>query len=201
MLPDLLLLTSVKNGGITAAQRKMELRNQVIAAYEKLNHYYQQELRRIVPAERFMKNKGSALSNAQRGITLAERPRGRGIHVANAHEGQQISRLAKGIRYAGRGAVVLDAGFRVNTVHNTYADGGNWQREWAVQTGGFLGASATGTLVGRAAFLASRIALMATPWDWAFLIGSTIVAGAYLAYQADNGMKGISGELWDKLVK
>ncbi|WP_439134485.1 hypothetical protein [Pseudomaricurvus sp.] len=188
--------------GRVAAQRKLELRNKVIAAYERLNQYYQQELRRIVPADRFTKNKGSALSNAERGITLAERPRGRGIHVATALEGQQISRFAKGIRYAGRGAIALDAGFRINTVHNTYVNGGDWQREVAVQSGGMTASALTGWLTGRAAFFAlSRIALMATPWGWAFLIGSSIVTGAVLAYQADQNVQSRVGNLWDKAFR
>lgn len=145
----LIQLNDYHRVGRVAAQRKLELHNRVIAAYENLNHYYQQELRRIVPTDRFMKNKGSALSNAERGVTLAERPRGRGIHVADIHEGQQVSKFAKGIRYAGKSAVVLDAGFRVNTAHNTYVNGGDWQRELAVQSGGMSASATTGWLADR----------------------------------------------------
>ncbi|MGI1677784.1 MAG: hypothetical protein K6L75_03560 [Cellvibrionaceae bacterium] len=194
----LIQLNNYHRVGRVAAKQKLELRNKVINAYENLNRYYQQELRRIVPADSLTKNKGSALSNADRGITLAERHRGRGIHVANMTEGQQVSKLATGLRFAGRGAIVLDAGFRINTVRNSYLEGGEWKRELAMQTGG-LGVSAlTGFSIGRAAFFASRIALMATPWGWGIIIASSVVSGAILAYQADQLAQRKIGNAWKK---
>jgi len=197
----LIQLNNYHRVGRVAAKQKMSLRNNVISAYENLNRYYQQELRRTVPVGSLTKNKGSALSNVDRGITLAERHRGRGIHIANMTEARQVSKLANGLRYAGRGAIVVDVGFRINTVRNTYVDGGEWKRELAVQTGGLTGSISTGALVGRAAFLASRIALMATPLGWGILIASTVVAGAVLAYQADNKMQGLVGSRWDRYIR
>lgn len=186
--------------GRVAARQKMKLRNNVINAYENLNRYYQQELHRTVPAGNRTKNKGSALSNAERGITLAERHRGRGIHIADMKEGQQVSKLVKGLRYAGHGAIIVDAGFRINTVRNSYINGGEWKRELAVQTGGFSANVVSGALTGRAAFLAaSRIALMATPWGWGILIASSVITGAILAYQADQAMQQRIGDLWDHM--
>ncbi|GAB1257644.1 hypothetical protein NBRC116494_21460 [Aurantivibrio plasticivorans] len=195
-------LNNANGIGRVAAQTRIELRDKVKQAYDTLNRYYQQELRRLVPASSFTKNKGTALSNADRGITLAERSRGRGIHVADMYEGQQVGKLAKGLRYAGRGAIVLDIGFRANAVQNSYANGENWKREMAVQTGGFTASTLAGAAVGRAAFLTlGRIALMATPWGWGILIASTVITGAVLAYQMDQASQHRIGNAWDRWIR
>lgn len=132
-------------------------------------------------------------------MTLAERSRGRGIHVADMHEGQKVSRVAQALRYSGRGIVALDIGFRGQRVHSEYKNGGEWEREPAVQTGGFLGASGVGLLGANAVLLAGRIALAATPMGWAVIIGSSIAIGAVAAYQGDKALQGVFGTIWDSL--
>src|SRR5690606_39923661 len=83
------------------------------------------------------KNRGNALSGADRGLTLAQRHKGRGLNVASNTQALQLARLANRINFAGKTMVMVDAGRRINGVHNTYESGGNWQREAAIQATGF----------------------------------------------------------------
>ncbi|WP_341938582.1 hypothetical protein [Marinimicrobium sp. C2-29] len=183
--------------GRVAGAQKIQLRQKVTEAYDRLNRHYAQEMRRIIPPQHRNRNRGTALSNAERGITLAERSRGRGIHVADMHEGQKVSRFAQALRYTGRGIVALDVGFRGQRVRSEYQSVGEWERELAVQTGGFAGAGFGGGLGARAALTVGRLALAATPMGWALVIGSSIAVGAVVAYQSDKQVQTLVGSVWD----
>lgn len=185
--------------GRVASAQKVQLRQKVTAAYERLNRHYAQEMQRIIPARHRNRNRGTALSNAERGITLAERSRGRGIHVADMHEGQKVSQFAQALRYSGRGIVALDVGFRGQRVHSEYQSRGEWEREIAVQAGGLVGATGGGAVGARVALTAGRLALAATPMGWAVIIGSSIAIGAVAAYQADEFGQGFIGRMWDRI--
>lgn len=194
----LVKLNDFSRVGRGPASTKAQLRQNVLSAYERLNRYFQSEVRRLAPSSDFGKNKGSAITGGDRGVTLAERHKGRGIHVAGMHEGQAVSRLSQGLTYAGRGIVVADLGFRTNKVYESYRDGEEWERELAVQTGGFGGGALSGLVTGRAvAMTMARVALAATPWGWGLMIGSAVVMGAYAAYQADAKGKNWAGQVCD----
>jgi len=185
--------------GRVASAQKVQLRREVTEAYDRMNRHYAQEMRRLVPAQHRNRNRGTALSNAERGITLAERNRGRGIHVADMHEGQKVSRFAQALRYSGRGIVALDVGFRGQRVRSEHQSGGDWEREMAVQTGGLLGSVGGGFFGANTALTLGRLALAATPMGWAVVIGSSVAVGAVLAYQADKQGQSIVGAAWDFL--
>ena len=182
------------------AATKAKLRQNVRLAYERLNRFFQQEIRRLAPASDFGKNKGSAITGSQRGVTLAERHKGRGIHVADVHEGQAVSRLSQGLAYTGRGIIVADVGFRANKVYQSYRSEEEWERELVTQTGGLAGASTAGFITGKAVALTmARVALAATPWGWALMIGSAVAVGAYAAYQADQTGQSWASQVYDYL--
>lgn len=85
-------------------------------------------------------------------------------------------------------------------MYQTYQENGEWERELAVQTGGFAGASGAGLITGRTVALTmARVALAATPWGWAFMIGSSIAIGAIAAYQMDERGQSLMGLVYDKL--
>lgn len=182
------------------AATRAKLRLEVRAAYERLNRFFQQEIRRLAPASYFGKNKGSAITGSERGVTLAERHKGRGIHVADVHEGQAVSRLSQSLSYAGRGIIVADIGFRANSVYQSYRAEDEWERELVTQTGGLAGASTAGFITGKAVALTmARVALAATPWGWALMIGSAVAVGAYAAYQADQTGQSWASQVYDYL--
>ena len=183
----LIKLNEYSRVGRGPAATRAKLKQNVKSAYERLNKYFQQEIQRLAPAKDFGRNKGTAITGADRGITLAERHKGRGIRIADMHEGRAVSRLSQSMTYAGRGIIAVDIGFRANKVHQKYQEDGAWGREIAVQTGGFGGATLTGVATGRVvAMTMVRVALAATPWGWALMIGSAVAVGAYAAYQADQ---------------
>lgn len=127
---------------------------------------------------------------------------GAGIRIADVHEGRAVTRFSQSLNYAGKGIIAVDLGLRTNKVYQTYQDNGEWEREIAVQTGGLAGATGAGYVTGRAVALTmTRIALAATPWGWAIMIGSSIVIGAVAAYQMDEQGKKITSRAWDRWIK
>ena len=189
-----------------AAQRA-KLRKEAVAAYDVLNQRFQNELHKLVPEgnrgvnrQGNPRNKGNALSNPQRGMTLAERSDTVGIQVLNGYEQHRMGRLAKGVRVVGPGFILLDAGLRYNLVRNEYRHGGDWQREAFVQSAGFGGATAAGIGVGMAAkasLAAAKITLMATPVGWGLVIGTAAFVGYGLATGADSSFKEFAKRIWD----
>src|SRR5690606_36526953 len=101
--------------GRGASARLMDLRRNVKQKYAVLQQKYQTELKQL--ARHPGKNRGNAINNAQRGITVAERRASRHLYVANAQEARQLDRLARNIRWAGNGLVAIDAGRRAAGVY------------------------------------------------------------------------------------
>ena len=188
-----------RSGGKDAA-RKARLRNNLNKAYEQLNTKFRQELNTLIPESHRGKNKGSALTSAERGKTLAERSRGRRIHVLDMEQGKAVGKLAGAMNYAGKGIAVIDGGVRINEVRQKYQNGEDWQRELAVQSGGMLGTGVTGTATTRLVMGVSRVLMIGSPWGWAFLIGSSIVTSAILSNQMDNRIQRFIGRQWDALL-
>lgn len=191
----------VRNGAGDAG-RRARFRKNIHIAYERLNTHFRQELNALVPESHRGKNKGNALTSAERGQTLAERNRGRRIHVSDMEQGKAVSKLSGAMNYAGKGFVVLDGGMRGQKVYETYQHGEDWERELAVQTGGLSGSISGGYLTGKGVALTlSRIALLATPWGWAFTIGSSIVLGVIVSNQMDTRFQRFVGNIWDSVFK
>lgn len=111
----------------------------------------------------------------------------------------QISRLASGVSYAGKGLIALDAGIRINGVHNVYKSGGNWQREAAIQTVGFGAGTAIGLAAGKTIVGGlTAIGLGLTPLGWVVLIGVGLTVAFGAAYGADQLFQGGAGFIYDR---
>ncbi|UZD67458.1 hypothetical protein [Marinobacter sp. AN1] len=194
----LVKLNNFTRVGRGPSRTKAHLRQNVRSAYERLNRYFQQELSRLAPRSDFGLNKGSAITGADRGVRLAERHKGRGIHVADMNEGRAVSRFSQGLQYAGRGIIVADVGLRANAVYRSYRNEDEWERELVAQTGGLAGATSAGFVTGKTvAMTMARVALAATPWGWGLMIGSAVAIGAYAAYQADERGQNLFGKIYD----
>lgn len=174
------------------------LKSQVRKNYNTLQLQYHAELNKLASPGSLGKNRGNALASADRGITLAQR-RGRGINVASTTQALQISRMATGISYTGKGLIALDAGIRINGVHNTYKQGGNWQREAAIQTVGFGAGGAIGLGVGKIVVGGlTAIGLGLTPVGWVVLIGIGVTAAFAAAYASDQVFQGGAAYVYDR---
>lgn len=176
------------------------LKGRVRATYAELQLQYHAELNKLASPGSLGKNRGNALASAERGINLAQR-RGRGINVASTTQAVQISRMATGISYTGKGLIALDAGIRINGIHTTYKQGGNWQREAAIQAAGFGFGGAAGLATGKAIIGSlTAIGLGLTPFGWVVLIGVGLAAGFGAAYVTDNGFQKVTGWIYDRGV-
>ena len=187
-----------KQAGRPAAAKKSQLKASVQKAYQHLQATYQAELKKMVGPKAWGKNRGSALSSAQRGINVATRRKYRHLHIENGKQAMQLSKLTKGINYAGNGMIFLDAGIRVNKVRNIRKRGENWQRELALQTTGFGAAGAAGLWSGSttAGFL-TAIGLGLTPLGWVVVIGAAVTVGYFAAKIAENQAVSLAEHFYD----
>lgn len=195
----LVRLRNHKATGREASARRAELRNQVKARFATLQKEFKLELKKMAPAAHIGKNRGSALTSAERGLTLAAQRRDRQLYVADGKQANNLKKMATGTRYVGNGMVVLDAGFRAREVQRMHSSGGNWQREASVQATGFGLGTAVGIGTGKAVVGGLiAIGLGATPVGWVVLIGLGAGVGFAAANIFDKAGKSFAASLWDR---
>jgi hypothetical protein len=200
-----------KAGGPGIGARRVQAKTRLRSAYKALQEQYRIELNRISPEAYRHKNRGNALSNPDRAITLASRstmgkpdPR---LFVADASDAGRMGSFSRLLNNTGRLAVVVDAGFRANKIYTTHEGGGDWMRESAIQMTGFGAGGLAGGLTGKAvvgsgAFLAAKAGLLvAGPVGWAVLgvvVGAGILAGLSVGSLADERARFETARIWDR---
>ncbi|MEJ2743982.1 MAG: hypothetical protein P8176_16305 [Gammaproteobacteria bacterium] len=133
------------------------------------------------------KNRGDALSNANRGITLATRnPRSPKMHsgltIQTRYQASGLAIISKIINKIGNGAVALDAMMRGIKVMGIKEVGGDWLRESVRQLTGFGTGGAAGLFAGRGTFAAGTALaahyglLVGGPFGWAVLGGIFVLS-------------------------
>lgn len=182
----LLELNDFERRGRGSSVQRAQLQSRVRVSHEVLNQHYRAELRRLVPQVNLGKNRGYALTSAERGLTLARRRRVQGLYVSNAYGASWLAKFAQAGRFVGRGAVGLDLGLHAAAVRSTQHQGGDWLREASMQTTGFGLGGAAGLLAGQSTVAAmTSIGLIAGPIGWVAVIGIGTVAGLGIAHGAD----------------
>jgi len=188
-----------------------KIRQQVRVAYQDLQTQYRVELERFAPETIRARNKGNALSNADRGILLAERsanpanadPR---LNVADTVQADRMGKLSRGLNYMGKAAGALDGALRIGKVKATYDEGGDWLKEGSRQMVGFgfagvaTGLTTKGIITGGTAAAASLGLISAGPIGWAVLgvtIGTGVLVGLGAGYFADYFGKEIADMIWE----
>ncbi|MFE8072437.1 hypothetical protein QQM79_15370 [Marinobacteraceae bacterium S3BR75-40.1] len=179
-------------------------------AFQSLRATFATELSRFAPVSLRNKNRGDALSNAERGITLASRAPGakpdQRLFVADTTQASRLGGFARFLGWLGTIGVVVDAGFRANHVCETYDGGGQWMRESAVQMTGFGAGGAVGGWVGRAvitggaAYAAEAGLIVAGPMGWIALgviVSVGVLAGYAAGTQMDEIGQYIASKVWD----
>ncbi len=184
-------------------------RRDAIQAFEKLTTEYRMTMMRLSPEVMRAKNRGTALSNPQRGILLAERSRGRNIdpriHVADMHQAQRLKVLANwGVKITGPMAYGIDAANRTTKVYGAK----NRTEELFVQTGGFVVGSLLGGSAGKVLFSPHTIAaaklkaggaLAGGPIAW-IILGCVAVYVVYQVAKAGDNEGKIAGQkLYNKI--
>lgn len=141
---------SVKGAPITAFGAERRVRE----AYLALEGRFAAELSLYVSHSNHAKNKGTALSNANRGILLANRSAGgkadSRLFVSDSIEAGRIRWFARFFKELGRGATVLDGFLRYGEVRTVHANGHDWVRESVKQTAGMGFAMVAGGAAGDA---------------------------------------------------
>ncbi|WP_276677538.1 hypothetical protein [Thalassolituus oleivorans] len=193
------LIASSNHGrGQAAAIQQAKVR--VREAYAELKTRYGIELQKFSPEAVRAKNRGTAFSNAERGITLATRNANSPkvdvrLNVEGQLQASQLARMGKLVNRLGNTAIVVDAGLRVVKVMDIEAEGGDWMREGAKQMTGFGFGAAAGmffgkiTFAGGAAIAVQAGLTLAGPVGWLVLgaiFATSFTVGFVVGSKADD---------------
>lgn len=170
-----------------AGARAAEAQRNAIRAYDILITEYRTAMQQLAPAALRARNRGSAINNSQRGITLALRSRGGKIDprllVADLFQAHTLKRFTQ---FMAKGATPLalaaDATIRAGKVKSVSQADGDWHRESFRQIGGFAVGAIAGSMVGATTFKLATAAF-AGPIGWA-LLGCIVVVAAGAGYAA-----------------
>ena len=112
------------------------------------------------------------MTNADRAIGMAKGAKTyQPLSIASGAQFSQVLNFSKVANYAGKGALIFDAGIRINGVRADKAAGNDWQRKAVMETTGFGLGAAAGVFTGSAIIGSTvGIALMATPLWVGFLL-------------------------------
>ena len=140
------------------------------------------------------------MTNSQRAIGMAKGVKTyQPLNITNGAQFGKVLTFAKAANYVGKGALILDAGFRVQGVSADKTAGRDWQRRAVMETTGFGLGAAAGAYVGGGIIASTLgVALMATPVGWVLVIGAGITAGYFAAKGGDILGKGLSGVMYDR---
>lgn len=176
----------------------MRLESTVKSTIKTLNVSFQTELNRYFPHS--AGRRGTIMTNADRAIGMAKGAKTyQPLSIASGAQFSQVLNFSKVANYAGKGALIFDAGIRINGVRADKAAGNDWQRKAVMETTGFGLGAAAGVFTGSAIIGSTvGIALMATPVGWVFVIGAGITAGYFAAKKADFFGQGVAGAIYDR---
>jgi hypothetical protein len=173
------------------------LENTVKSTVKALNTSFQTELNKYYPHS--AGRRGTIMTNADRAIGMAKGARTyQSLNISNGAQFSKVLNFSKVANYAGKGALIFDAGIRVKGVRAHQESGKDWQRKAVMEITGFGLGAAAGAFTGAAIISSSvGIALMATPVGWVFVIGTGIAAGYFMAKGFDTIGKGVAGYAYD----
>jgi hypothetical protein len=198
------LAASGKHGrGHAAAIQKAKAL--VKETYVELGRRYGVELQKFAPEALRGKNRGTAFSNAERGITLATRnpnsPKADvRLNIESQAQASKLARMGKLVNGLGHTAIAADGVLRVVKVMDIEAEGGDWMREGAKQMTGFGLGTATGIFATTGVY--SGLLALAGPVGWGVLGAIFLVsfgAGVLGSYAGNEFGQQISTFLMDTL--
>ncbi len=163
-------------------------------AYKELVEQHKTTMQSIVSASALNRNKGNALSNAERGVLLATRSQGRKVDprlmVHDAFTANKVAKYAGVIaKISGPLTLVVDGTLRYGNVVTVREAGGDWHRESVIQLAGLSGAVTGATLAGYAAAYAGKFVVTAAalsgPIGWA-LMGIVVIGSIAFSFYSGN---------------
>ena len=182
---------------------KAVARQKAFVAFQKLQVLFRHELDVIntgVSARR-----GTPLSSATRATNIARSSRNVAkLHVASQVEANNLVKFSQHAKFLGNGLAVIDFGSRIGNIHNSYKEGGNWERELFVESTSFALSAGSGILTVNAGTAALGLLMVATPIGWVGLIvGGIVIAGtaAAVSMSVNHAVKDSGGSWYDTMMK
>ena len=173
-------------------------KQQAQIAHQALQKEFHREI--SVVTQQIRSRRGTALQNFNRAINIAGSSRDTAkLYVGDQLQLNKLVNFAKYAKFLNTGMTVIDFTNRAGNVHNTYQEGGEWQRELFVESVGFV----VGGLIGTASSSLFML-LCATPVGWSVvIIGGVAIAGigAATAIQADKSSREWANKHYDVLLK
>lgn len=144
--------------------------------------------------------RGTVFSNMNRGLNIAQSSRSTTkLNLSGQIETFKLAQFSKHAKLLGNGVIAFDFYNRANLVKNSYDNGGDWERDFFVETLSF----ATSTWAGIAAANTLSLIVFATPVGWVRLIvGGLAVIGTsvYLAITTNNVSKNLANRIYDSAI-
>ena len=193
-------LHNLKGSGRFTGARRVQLRQEVGQTRKKLQSQFSLEMKKFELASRSQHNPKGYPASSKKIISLAEKPMfSRRLDIATNQEAINLQKLVKASKVLGPGLIAVDAGMRINTVHDIYKQGGEWEKELTKQTSGLVAGTAVGLGVGSIVGASlTGIALLSNPVGWVIIIGFGVGAGTASSILVDNKTQNFVGELWEK---
>lgn len=165
------------------------------AAFSEMQSKFQIELSQIKSTAG---SRGTPLNSLQRGLNIARDSRNiTRLNLGSSLETSQLLRFTGYATALGNGVAIIDLASRIGNVRQSYASGGNWEREMFIESAS-LGASAgVGYMAGIAGAAALGFLVALTPLGWIGLI--VVIAGVgYASYKTNEIVKRNAGTWFDK---
>ena len=182
---------------------RMLAKQKVLRAFEAMQSKFQHELKAVSYASKA--KRGIALTNPTRAMNIARSSRNVAkLHIADQIEASKLVRYAKYTKFIGNGLAVLDFGERIGKIHDSYKEGGNWEKEMFIESSSFIAGAGTSSVVLDAGAAVLGFLMVATPIGWVgLIIGGVVVAGSAAAAGIVAGSEAhqYSGSLYDKIMK
>ncbi len=181
-------------------------KQKVIAAFQRLQTGFQNELNRIT--YRISTRRGIALTNSKRAINIARSARNVArLDVADQVEAANLVNFAKYGEFLGGGLAVIDFASRAGEIQNSYKAGNNWERELFIESLSFAASVGIGAEIAGLGSAVTEVALgcflCATPAGWVLIVVGLGVAAvsAGVSISIDHYVKKNGGTCYDKIMK
>ena len=178
---------------------KAVAKQKVMTAFQSMQTRFRHELNVVNAGVK--SKKGTPLTSVTRGSNIARSSRN--VARLDVSSRVQAHNLVKFTRYAkvlGNGLALIDLGSRAVSVHNTFKEGGEWERDLFIESNSFALSAIAGSLAVNAGL---SLLVFATPFGWVgLIIGGVAVAGvaAGVSMGTNSAIKQSSGAWYDELM-
>ena len=181
---------------------KTAIKQKAHTAFKKMQSQFSNELNMV--SGQVKSRRGTPLTSFDRATNIAKSSRNVAkLNVTSQVQANNLVKLSRQAKFLGNGLAVIDFGSRVGNIHNSYEDGGNWERDLFIESSSFATSAAAGTVTVNIGSAALGFLMVATPIGWVGLVvGGLAVAGTAAAVSMGvNGyVKDNAGSKYDQIM-